>query len=279
MNVKENGDGKGRFRTIESDDQGNFTFGNILPGTYVVQALPVDKTYRPGYFKSNSEAPVEWKDAEQITVTENSEVSLEIALGLSQGRKGIARIKGNVRKGKGVFKGDDVQGVEVVAGTVVTATDQFGNVTDWAVSDNMGNYELSELNQGTYTLVTDRIDYNATQVSVQTDYTTRSDVQTDINISTSVTTDVNENEVLSSTTFIYPNPAVNAVNVQFEGEGPVAKLTIVNSLGSTVAEMNLNVTNGTMIVPMSVENLSTGAYFIHVQQGANLSVSTFTVQR
>lgn len=280
MNVKENGDGKGRFRTIETDDQGNYTFANILPGTYVIQAIPFSKTYRPGYYKANGEVVTEWKNAEQITVTENSEaVNLAIVLGLSQGKKGVAKINGNVRKGKGSIKVDEVQSADFVSGTVIVATDAYGNVTDWAVSDDLGNYNLSELNQGTYTLSTDRIDFNSAQVAVQTDYTSRSTVQTDINIAALTTTSAEDMYESSNSTFVYPNPASNVVNVQFEGEGPVAELSIVNSLGTTVVTINVPVSKGTVVVPMSIDNLSTGRYFVRIQQGVERSQSVLTIQR
>ena len=266
MNVKENGD-KGRFRTIESDDQGAFTFANIEPGTYIVQALPFSKSYRPGYYRANAEAASEWKDAERITVTEESAQTLEIDLGKAEGKKGIARLGGSVRKEKGSIKGDNVLAAEALAGAVVVATDSYGNITDWTVSDALGNYSLGQLAQGTYTVKVDRIDFTPTQVTVQTDYTTRSNVVTDITIS-AIASSVNENLTMSERGYVYPNPVQNTAVVYLadSSAGSDVYVSVINSFGTVVSSFNTTIATGNTI-PLSLDALPSGAYYVRIQSG------------
>jgi hypothetical protein len=278
MNVKENNE-KGRFRTIETDDQGTFSFANIEPGTYIVQALPFDKAYRPGYYSANGEAASEWKDAERITVTEESTATLEIDLGKAQGKKGIARLGGSIRKEKGSIKGDNVLAGEVLAGALVIASDVYGNITDWTISDATGNYRLEQLAQGTYTVKVDRIDFSPAQVTVQTDYTTRSNVQSDITIN-AIATGIEDNTMINVNGYVYPNPVNNSA-VLYLGtmmNQSDIQISIINSLGVVVNSFNAVASTGNTI-PLSLETLSSGMYYVRVVNGNEVMTIPVTIAK
>ena len=278
MNVKENGD-KGRFRTIESDDQGTFSFSNIEPGTYIVQALPFDKAYRPGYYSANGEAVSEWKDAERITVTEESTATLEIDLGKAQGKKGIARLGGSVRKEKSNTKGDNVLADEMLSGALVVATDAFGNITDWTISDANGSYVLNQLAQGTYIVRVDRIDFAPTQVTVQTDYATRSNVRTDITVN-SIASSIDEEATNAFAAYIYPNPVHNNASLylgNMTNQGDV-QISIINSLGVVVNSFT-SVVSAANTIPLSLESLTSGVYYVRLVHGNEMVTLPCTVTK
>jgi hypothetical protein len=79
---------------------------------------------------------------------------------------------------------------------------------------------------------------------------------------------------------IYPNPAVNYINVIFENEnqGNVS-IDIINSVGQVLSTpVNQNFNSGVFTVDITGLNLSRGMYFLRMTTKDNISVKSFVIK-
>jgi hypothetical protein len=69
---------------------------------------------------------------------------------------------------------------------------------------------------------------------------------------------VGVNELADATTSIYPNPAKNSLNIE---SLPMSRITVINALGQTVLDMELNRQNSLVL---NVEGWDAGVYMLHI---------------
>lgn len=71
---------------------------------------------------------------------------------------------------------------------------------------------------------------------------------------------------------VYPNPAVNSLNVYASKSAQIAKVEIVNIVGRSMAVHNWSTANGKMT--LDITDLPQGVYFVRLINNANQSVWT-----
>ncbi|HZV12250.1 MAG TPA: carboxypeptidase regulatory-like domain-containing protein, partial [Candidatus Kapabacteria bacterium] len=52
--------------TVKTDSNGFFSFQDLVPGTYVIQAVPRNHDYAPGYYTDQNQCTNDWHDAARI---------------------------------------------------------------------------------------------------------------------------------------------------------------------------------------------------------------------
>jgi hypothetical protein len=78
---------------------------------------------------------------------------------------------------------------------------------------------------------------------------------------------------------IYPNPAQNELNVQFEGINGKASLKIVDITGRVVMEKNVEVTLNQYTGILDISNLQSGMYQLTITTADNKTVSTKAIKQ
>lgn len=74
------------------------------------------------------------------------------------------------------------------------------------------------------------------------------------------------NEIVDNSIKIYPNPAVSLTNVMFNAsKANTAVLSVYDLLGNEVNKFNVAIRPGTNNLPLSVENILPGLYFIELR--------------
>lgn len=98
------------------------------------------------------------------------------------------------------------------------------------------------------------------------------------------------NELENKTTFtIFPNPNTGTFNLIFNtpfgatspnwGQtGPVTSFQIFNALGQQLLSQKINSTNGNINVTISIDNLSSGIYFVRLNIGNNYSEQKLIIE-
>jgi hypothetical protein len=95
-----------------------------------------------------------------------------------------------------------------------------------------------------------------------------------INISNTAITGVEETVV--SEFSIYPNPAVDVVNVSLNlTETSKVNIQVVNNLGQTVILRNLGELTGTSINQVDISSLASGVYMMNIVVNGNVTVKQF----
>lgn len=261
--------------SVSTNDKGEFSVSNLVPGDYFLFAIPKEKQgFVPGYYKAADFAVAKWQDATRISVGEVMiDQVFEIILRTSYGMRGGAKLGGRISHRGGIAKaGAGVLGDAPLAGAYVIAYDANGNISDYIFSDDQGAYNLSELTAGTFTLTTDKPGFVSMQTTATVDYAKLANVQVDIVMDAQSATGVEEDVVANAGGFVFPNPATNQVNVRLNGNAGVVTVRVINTLGSEVLRFNAETSGNDSIVSFDASNLPNGMYTLNIQNG-NIPVS------
>lgn len=256
-------------RSASTLDDGTFTMNNLVPGSYVLLAIPNLRDHIPGYFLSGGTATRSWKEATVITVGEmTTSDGNVITLDVFNGGKGFAKFGGYVTVAPGgSLSGPEPSGSSAgsdpLPGTFVYALDSNNSVDDYTFSDPSGWFELTELAAINYRIVADKVGYIAEVINTKLDYNGQPKVGEGIKMGRS-TSSVAPATTQSSTLLVYPNPAISHLQLRFDAEAGRASLRIYNSLGQRVYTKNIDVVDGQNSVEVDVSTFGGGCYRVQL---------------
>jgi hypothetical protein len=258
--------------SVVTDDNGNYTFTDLEPGSYLVFGTPGDRPYVPGWYVADNVAATSWKDA---TVIEVGDVVLDGShdiryVNAKQG-VGKGRVRGWCydRKG-GIVRKEDahVENVDGIMGSLIIATDSQGEIVDFAMSANEGAYELLNLGFGTWRVSADRIGYTPSTENVTLD-----DNNLDVSLSIGLIKVVSSVEVpvdLVGTSYqLFPNPTNGSATLSFPSEIGTAQISFVSAAGVVLGTQNVDVVSGTSTVLVNTSTFPMGMVMVRVQNGAH----------
>jgi hypothetical protein len=135
-----------------TDSFGAYTVPRLLPGKYLVLAVPFGR-YAPAFYKKGAFGMIRWKEADTVAVS--GDVS-GIDIGVVRIHcTGVARLTGVVRSG-----GQPLGGVNILA------LNTGGAVVGYGLTDDAGAYAIDDLAAGTLTLIADREGYTSVDQQV-----------------------------------------------------------------------------------------------------------------
>ena len=136
---------------VDTDSLGNFTVGNLLPGSYFVFAVPLG-SYAPAFYSTDT-VTTRWKSATKVVINGNSVSGIDIYVQeIPVSVEGYADISGSLSLTSGT--------ASTMAGAIVYANRGYV-VAGFAITDVKGNYSIDGLAPGAYSLFVDRLGYNA----------------------------------------------------------------------------------------------------------------------
>ncbi|MFC2131312.1 carboxypeptidase regulatory-like domain-containing protein [Bacteroidota bacterium] len=267
--------------TIETNEEGYFTFDHLVPGDYVVLSIPINRDYVPGYYKLNDFAVLKWKDATIIGVDEGMIDMIFEIMHRERGELGLAQIGGKIVSGSGSIgkAGDKLQTGIPVAGAFVYVIETNGSVSDYGFSNSEGQFDLDEVAVGTQKLVADKVGFDSYENYLETDYNENANVQIEFSMSEAVV-DVKESGNNIFDTEIYPVPSDKFITVKFvSSEQARSELTIFNTLGNNILNLSIDVTKGTNLSKLNVSELAPGAYHLRIKIGETIQTKAFQIIR
>lgn len=90
----------------------------------------------------------------------------------------------------------------------------------------------------------------------------------------------NITSVFATVSEIYPNPSSVKALLTISSLSDInATLTINNTLGAIVTSKTVELNTGKNIIPLDIENLNTGIYFVTITNGLSKIVKKFTVNK
>jgi hypothetical protein len=246
-----------------TDSLGLYAFANLLPGKYILFVMP-HNNFRPTYFKYNGTQTTNWRNADSVMVDSAGIVSGINFRVVPRSDSGHARITGTLR---GYTRNN------LIAGAFIYAYDANMKVVSYAVTDQNGKYILGELVPGTYTLISDAIDYRmGASTDIQVDYGRNSALTVPLTVEPEGVTDV-ENEGVANGFALeqnYPNPFNPSTTIKFSlAEKANVKLAVFDMLGREVAVLvNGEQSVGSHSVEFNASQIASGVYFYKLQSGS-----------
>lgn len=259
--------------TVETNSNGGYLFTDMEPGEYIVMGMPSGRPFIPGWMVLGKMAATEWKNAQRVSVGDMMvAVQYDIRLDTVKGERGKGRVRGFVfDKSGGIVKkdGDKVESSNGVVGTLVIARDENGDIVDFAMSENDGAFELSEMAIGTSTIVADRLEFEPAMQTVTLDPGATERVIS-IGLQTNKSTtgvDVPLNEV-GATLNLWPNPTTGSASVRFDAKAGEVFVRIVSTTGAERASLATVVAGGEVSLALPTSELPTGMVMVHVTNGS-----------
>ncbi|MFH1052681.1 MAG: carboxypeptidase regulatory-like domain-containing protein [bacterium] len=148
-------------RTIESDDNGNFTFRNLESGKYIVRAIPYGN-YTSGFYHITEEVVPHWFDATLINVDENTEfINHLMVVRATTYPDGEYNIYGGVFINNNVIdlKNEKTQADESIQGAVVYLLNSKNAIVSIQTTNQHGGFSFRDIASDHYTIKVDKIGY------------------------------------------------------------------------------------------------------------------------
>ena len=248
--------------TVSSDTLGNYQLTNLLPGEYILLAVP--KTgYKPTFFKYDGSQTMNWRQADSIVVTETSMITNINFTVLPVITPGFAKLTGFVKDNSN----------RPVEGAFVFAVDENSNVYTYAVTDKNGFYQIEGFELNTYSIYVDKFGYSSNGVRTIT-FDNQSVFQRQLNLTlTPETPTSSESNYLVPEKFElgqnYPNPFNPSTQISWKS--PVSglqTLKVYNILGNEVATLvNEWKEAGNYSIEFDASKLASGTYFYRLTIG------------
>jgi len=266
-----------RAYTVDTDSLGNYDLEKLLPGSYIVFALPVGN-YAPAFYSADT-LSTRWHKATRIVINGNTFTGADIYVHeIPASTRGYASISGRI----GLNAGSPSE----AAGTLVLAA-RNGVVAGYGFADAAGRYAIDALAPGAYTVAADLPGTQLVQSkSANLSYNALgSPVSATVDLNLSITTDVSgspaEEPVRFALSQNYPNPfnPTTTIGYQLPAAGQV-ELKVYNLLGQEVVTLvNAYRAPGAYTATLDASNLPSGVYLYRLTVGSSTATRKMVLMK
>ncbi|NUN71261.1 MAG: carboxypeptidase regulatory-like domain-containing protein, partial [Bacteroidetes bacterium] len=251
----------GKVYVTDTDSLGGYTISDVLPGNYVVMAVPLG-SYAPAFYSADT-ANYRWKKASKVEVNGSTVDNINIYVRpLGVYASGYTSIVGTVS-----VNGNGISGSQR-SGAIVFAL-RNNQIAGYSFTNAEGQYMINGLAPGSYSVFVDKAGFEESMTaSVSASYDVSGNPQNgSANFSlnavmgvTTITTAVPEQFMLEQN---YPNPFNPSTEVRYQtSEVSHVLLTVYDVLGREVATLVNEVKPaGRYSVTFNAEKVSSGVYY------------------
>jgi uncharacterized protein YegP (UPF0339 family) len=250
---------------------GSYSFTNLEPGEYIL--LAEGHGYVPSFFKYDGSTTLSWKNADSVVVTDSS-----LLTGIN------FNLKTHVKKTGGGFAFGTVKGNDgsTLPGTLNYLVDANGAFADYCLTDLDGSYIISNIDAGSYTMVSSLASFQDAQKTLTVDYLNNSTLNVDVSLTPNSTTGINDNVATINGYALnqnYPNPFNPSTIISYQiPQNSFVTLKVYNILGKEVATLvNEQQIAGKYNFNFKASNLASGIYIYKLTAGSFTSVKKLTL--
>jgi hypothetical protein len=229
--------------------------------------------YVPSFFKYDGSTTLSWKNADSVVVTDSS-----LLTGIN------FNLKTHVKKTGGGFAFGTVKGNDgsTLPGTLNYLVDANGAFADYCLTDLDGSYIISNIDAGSYTMVSSLASFQDAQKTLTVDYLNNSTLNVDVSLTPNSTTGINDNVATINGYALnqnYPNPFNPSTIISYQiPQNSFVTLKVYNILGKEVATLvNEQQIAGKYNFNFKASNLASGIYIYKLTAGSFTSVKKLTL--
>lgn len=247
--------------TVSSDSLGNYQFTNLLPGEYILLAVP-KSGYRPTFFRYDGNQTMNWREADSVVVTETSLVTNINFTVLPINTPGFAKLNGYVK--------DNFN--RPVEGAFVYVVDENSGIYSYAISDKNGYYRIEGFELTTYSVFVDKVGYSSNGNRTVT-FDNQSNFEKQLNLILNLDSPSSNDNFFIPEKFElgqnYPNPFNPTTTISWKSPvGGLHTLKVYNILGNEVATLVHEWKEaGSYTIEFDASKLASGTYFYRLTIG------------
>jgi hypothetical protein len=247
-----------------------YSFAHVLSGSYLVKAAITNgPSSGTGYVPTYHDSSAYWSGAAFIAHSASATTYVNVWMQHGTVTSGPGFVAGNVLYGAGKTTGTVGAPVK---GLLVMLRDSKNNIVASTYTDASGNYKISNLPYGTYSIYPEAMGFKTTPWTAINVTSTTSGVN-GINFtqnSTSIkpgTSAVPNIAAADQKVTIYPNPTSGKLTIQWDANAAkTAAVHVTNIAGQTVYSTQLNI-DGVDRSEINLTGLNTGLYFMNIISG------------
>jgi len=250
-----------------------YEFSGEPAGSYMAKAALVGSVAgASGYIPTYSLSTPHWDSAATVTHASGADV-LNITMVYGTVPAGPGFIGGNVFSGAGRGTSPDAPAV----GMLIYLKNTAGNIITYTYTDATGAYSFGPIANGTYVIYPETYKYYTTSATVTLSAGAEIVAAVDFKQHTSngtitpTTVTPSSNPVLNTNdaVSVYPNPAVNTLNIEWGNQATGnAAVTITDITGRNVYSANVDLNTASGLSKIDISSLQNGLYLISVKSGS-----------
>lgn len=258
-----------RSETVSST--GTFTFSNLTPGEYVLQAFPnSERDFASGYYVAGTLATTRWREATRLSLTATAAERVTISLA---SRRPTAIAAASI---SGVVSNDAGITAQSVAGASIYIVNAHGEVVAETLTDKHGRFDAGMIEYGDYTLIADKPGFNTATSQILARQPAA--IEKSLILQKPVSALLTSTSVIGihslaeqiqqppQTFSIAPNPAQDYATIYLPAFQGMARLSIVNMRGEEVFVSIINESNAK--VQFDTQQLPNGLYMVRLTNEA-----------
>jgi hypothetical protein len=264
----------------DTDSLGKYSIAKVVPGEYLVLAVPMG-SYAPAYYRASGSTQ-NWRLATLVAVNGNAVAGIDITVKpFSKSMVGYTFMSGTVSTSSTIGKLGKTSSTVGVTGAIVYAMNANGTIYGYDVTDENGAYAIAGAAPGSYTLFVDAPGFTSSS-SMLASPTYALDAKgtpqgsSGVNFNLSVATAVEDNQPAVPSGYVleqnYPNPFNPTTQILFNlPNNERVTLTIYNLIGQKIATLvDGTLSAGSHVVTWNGRDsrgmqLASGVYFYRLE--------------
>ncbi len=272
--------------SVRSDDEGKFSFNNLLPGQYVILAGETNCQsgcdHIHGYYVADNEFAVpDWTSATRLDVeASGSPAAITVKLQKIRRTQGTSRCRGKVGRTVPFSHKDDddrVQADDAIPGALVYLVDDQDQIVAFNLTATDGSYDLDGISAGVYHLRSDKFGMAPQKIQINIGEEGET-VTADLELEPMTVSNVAERGTAAADVKVFPNPTRDEVSLSLASFIGSVRISMTNAAGQIVRRAVVQAGAGDTVHSFAVAGLSAGFYLLRIESQDHSVIRSVMIQ-